>query len=93
MVRKLRGFGRITGKSYLTPREIKRGWPLPLQKAEKLVTRRRKQGYVVHDEPHDFRPWMFKKVSEIKLKTKVPGEFRRIKVEKKVWEITRHKEM
>ena len=91
MVRRRRDFGRIIGKSYLTPREIREGRYLPLKKAEQIVARRRKAGHLVIEEPHDFRPWAIKKVRELKLPTRVPGEFKRIRVEKKVWDIVRRK--
>ena len=84
------GFGRIIGKSYLTPYEIKEGRILPLKDAEKLVSRRRRQGYRVTNEPHDGISF-FSRIKFLKKKTNVRGEHRLIRVEKKIWDIARKK--
>ena len=82
-------FGRLIGLSYLTPHQIKEGRFIPLKKAEQIVARRRRAGHVVIEEPHDYYPWAFKKVEEIEVPTDVPGEIKRIRVEKKIWDIFR----
>ena len=84
------GFGRIIGRSYLTPYEIKEGRILPLKDAEKLVSRRRKQGHRVTNEPHDGIS-LFSRIKFLKKKTKVHGEHKLIRVETKIWDIARKK--
>ncbi len=90
MGRRKSGFGRIIAKSHLTKGEVKEGRIWPLKEAEKLVKRRRRSGYRVTDEPHDGIS-LFPRISFIKKKTGVPGEFKRIRVEKRIWDISRKK--
>ena len=77
---------RIIAKSYLTNREVKEGRIMLLSDAEKLVKRRRKQGYRVESEPHDGISF-FPRFKILKLRTKTPGEYKRIRVETKIWDI------
>jgi len=90
MMGRKEGFGRIIAKSYLTPSQIKEGRIWPLNEAKKLVKRRQKQGYLVKSEPHDGAN-VFPKTTFIENKTKVKGEYKRIRVEKRIWDISRKK--
>ena len=78
---------RIIAKSYLTKRETKEGRIMLLSDAEKLVKRRRKQGYRVTSEPHDGISF-FSRFKTLKLRTKIPGEYKRVRVETKIWDIS-----
>tara|TARA_R100001463_G_C3473131_1_gene216110 strand:+ start:259 stop:522 length:264 start_codon:yes stop_codon:yes gene_type:complete len=78
---------RIIAKSYLTKREAKEGRIMLLSDAEKMVKRRRKQGYRVISEPHDGASF-FSRFKTLKLRTKTPGEYKTVRVEKKIWDIS-----
>tara|TARA_R100001198_G_C5153695_1_gene161998 strand:+ start:513 stop:776 length:264 start_codon:yes stop_codon:yes gene_type:complete len=81
---------RIIAKSFLTKREIKEGRIMPLKKAKKFIERRRKQGYRIKEEPHDGAN-VFPRITTLKLKTNNPNEFKFVKVEKRIWDISEKK--
>ena len=81
---------RIIAKSYLTKRETKEGRIILLSDAEKMVKRRRKQGYRVTSEPHDGISF-FSRFKTLRLRTKTRGEYKRVRVEKKIWDISNKK--